>query len=311
MILVAGGSGRLGTALVPLLTARGLQVRILTRDPARASHLEGGLVEVVAGDVTDPEAVARAVAGVTTVVSAVQGFGGPHAQGVRTVDEAGNRTLIRAARAAGVEQFVLVSVAQASATHPIEHFRAKFAAEQELRASGLGWTIIQPTAYMELFVDLVGGPLLATGTTRVFGRGDNPINMVSAHDVARFVDLAVTDPAMRGRTVEVAGPANVTLNELAEAVRLASGRPGTVRHVPRLAMRLLATILRPVNPIMAGIVRQALVIDTRDMRVDTATIRAEYPSMPATALGTVIARTVAAAAAPAAVSGPAVSRRRP
>lgn len=311
MILVAGGSGRLGTALVPLLTFRGQRVRILTRDPARARHLESERVELMTGNVTDPDAVARAVAGVTTVVSAIQGFGGPHAQGVRVVDERGNQTLIRAAQAAGVEQFVLVSVAQASPTHPIEHFRTKFAAEQELRTSGLPWTIIRPTAYMELFVDLVGGPLVATGTTRVFGRGDNPINMVSADDVARFVALAVTDPAMGGRTVEVAGPANVTLNELADAVRLASGRPGTVRHVPRLAMRLLATILRPVNPIMAGIVRQALIIDARDMRIDTATIRAEYPSIPATTLGTVIARTVGDAGEVAGVNGWAAFRHRP
>src|SRR5215208_272632 len=57
MILIAGGTGTLGTQVVRLLTARGLEVRILTRDPARAEHLRGGLVEIVSGDVQDARAV--------------------------------------------------------------------------------------------------------------------------------------------------------------------------------------------------------------------------------------------------------------
>jgi len=76
MILIAGGTGTLGTQVVPLLTTRGLDVRILTRAPARARHLQGDRVEIVAGDVRDRTAVDRAMAGVRTVISAIQGFSG-------------------------------------------------------------------------------------------------------------------------------------------------------------------------------------------------------------------------------------------
>ena len=76
MILIAGGTGTLGTRIVRLLKARGLEMRLLTRDPARARHLEDDLVEVVAGDVRDPRAVERATSGAQIVISAIQGFSG-------------------------------------------------------------------------------------------------------------------------------------------------------------------------------------------------------------------------------------------
>jgi uncharacterized protein YbjT (DUF2867 family) len=63
MIVMAGGTGTLGTQVVRLLTARGLEVRILTRNPARAEHERGDPVEIVSGDVQDARGVERAMAG--------------------------------------------------------------------------------------------------------------------------------------------------------------------------------------------------------------------------------------------------------
>ena len=77
MILVAGGSGRLGTLVVRGLRRRGLPVRVLTRELARARHLAGDRVEVVCGDVRDRGSVGAASEGATVVVSAVHGFVGP------------------------------------------------------------------------------------------------------------------------------------------------------------------------------------------------------------------------------------------
>jgi uncharacterized protein YbjT (DUF2867 family) len=180
MILIAGGTGTLGNRIVRLLKARGLQVRLLVRDPAR--EMDGDLVEVE-----------RAMDGVRIVVSAIQEFSGSGDYSPRTVDFQGNSNLIQAARAAGVEHFVLVSVHGAAPDHPMELFRMKYRAEQELRESGLAWTIIRPTAFMETWATILGKPLLETGKTRVFGRGHNPINFVSADDVARHVELAEAD----------------------------------------------------------------------------------------------------------------------
>ncbi len=184
--------------------------------------------------------------------------------------------------AAGVERFILLSVLGATVEHPIELFRAKADAERIVRSSGLAFTFIRPTAYLETWLGLLGGPLMSTGKTRVFGQGRNPINFVSALDVARFVDLAVTDPSMAGKAVDVPGPTNHTLDQLVGIVQSVSGRTGAVSHSPTMVMRLLSVALRPINPMRAGQVSTAVVMDTADMSVDGPATRAPYPAIPMT-----------------------------
>jgi uncharacterized protein YbjT (DUF2867 family) len=283
-VLIAGGTGTLGTRVVPLLTARGLAVRILTRDPARALHLAGDHVEIVSGDVRDPRTLVRATEGAEAVISAIQGFSGTGGDNPRTVDGEGNSNLIRAARANGVGHFILMSVQGAASDHPMELFRMKYRAEQEVRASGLDWTIIRPTASMETWATLIGEPLVKTGKTRIFGRGTNPINFVSADDVARFVALAVTDPTMRGAVVEVGGPENLSMEQFARAFEGATGTTGAVSRVPLPMMRLMAVLLRPVKPTIARQIQAGVVMDTRDMTFDPAETTRRYPAITPTSL---------------------------
>jgi len=80
----------------------------MTRDPARARHLEGDLVEIVTGDARDLRAAERAVAGTTTVISAIHGFSGTGDYNPRTVDRQGNSNVIQVARAGAAEHFILV-----------------------------------------------------------------------------------------------------------------------------------------------------------------------------------------------------------
>lgn len=289
MILIAGGTGTLGTQVVPLLTARGLEVRILTRDPVRAEHLQGDLVEIMAGDVRNLRAVERAAAGAQTVISAIQGFAGAAAVGPQAVDRQGNSNLIHAARA-GAEHFILVSIQGVAPDHPMELFRMKYLAEQELKASGLAWTIIRPTAYMETWGALIGEPLLKTGKTRIFGRGNNPINFVSVHDVARFVELAVVDPAMRGELVEVGGPENLSMRQVAQTFETVSGKVGKKSHVPLPMMRLMSVLMRPVNPTLARQAQAGVVMDTHDFSFDPSETSRRYPSISLTSLAEVVRR---------------------
>jgi uncharacterized protein YbjT (DUF2867 family) len=76
-VLVAGGTGRLGTLVVRDLAARGVQVRVLTRAEGRADHLRTAGVEVAIGDVRRPETLPPALVGADVVVSALHGFAGP------------------------------------------------------------------------------------------------------------------------------------------------------------------------------------------------------------------------------------------
>jgi len=290
MILIAGGTGTLGTEVVRLLTARGLEVRILTRDPARAEHERGELVEIVSGDVQDARAVERATAGAQTVISAIQGFGGATPAGPQAVDRRGNTNLIQAAKEGETDHFILLSIQGAVPDHPMELIRMKYLAEQELKASGLTWTIIRPTAYMETWGTLIGEPLLKTGRTRIFGSGNNPINFVSAHDVARFVELAVVDPAMRDEVVEVGGPENLSMEQVAQTFEAVTGKKGKASHVPLAMMRLMSVIMRPVNPTLARQIHAGVVMDTYDFSFDPSETIRRYPSIPLTSLAEVVRR---------------------
>ena len=289
MILVAGGTGTLGTQVVRLLVDRGQDVRVLTRDPARTAHLPD-TVQTLAGDLRDPAMIAAAVQGCATVVSAVHGFAGPGKPSPEVIDRDANRGLIQAAAAAGVEHLVLVSVLGAAPDHPMSLHRAKHAAEQALQAAGLPWTIIRPAAYLETWIGIVGANLRDKGQALVFGPGRNPINFVSADDVAAVVDLAVQDRSLHGQVVEVAGPENLTFTQLAERLIAVSGRPGRIRHIPLPMLRAMSLLGRPVSPMFARQAQAAVVMNTTDMTVDVAAIRDRFPTVPATGLDEVLSR---------------------
>jgi uncharacterized protein YbjT (DUF2867 family) len=298
MIVVAGGSGQLGRDVVTRLAMRGLPVRVMSRDPVRARQLLGPLadrIEVLQGDVRDADSLSSTMSGATCVVSAIQGFGGHEAGGLDAIDRHGNEALIAAAAAAGVERFVLLSIFGASPVHPLALARAKADAEAALRGSGMAWTIIRPTAYMETWAAVVGGPILATGRARVFGRGQNPINFVSATDVAGFVERAVVDPGLAGSVLDVAGPENVTFDELVGMFAAELGHPVPVAHVPRVVLRAMAFALRPIRPVLAAQVAAAVVLDTTDGAVSSAPSRLDR-DIPVTRFESVVATMVAGGA---------------
>lgn len=271
MILVAGGTGRLGTLLVRRLATAGVSVRVITRDRDRAAHLSDAHVEVVAGvDVRDPDSLARAVRGAEIVVSAVQGFAGPGRVSPASVDRDGNIHLIDAARAAGA-QCILMSTDGAAADSPMELFRMKYAAEQYLRASGVPSTIVRSTAFLELWRDLLEGTAATSGRPLVFGRGDNPINFVPVDNVAALLERVINDPSTRGHILRIGGPDNLTLNQLAAATQAAAGRTGAPRHVPSAVLRLIKHTAGPFKPQLARQARAALIMDRMDLAFDPAT----------------------------------------
>jgi NADH dehydrogenase len=278
MILVAGGTGRLGTLVVTQLAQDGARVRVLTRDPARAAHLRPTGAEVARGDVRDRSSLQHAMDGVTTVVSAVHGFAGPGRVTPDSVDRGGNANLVAAAASARAD-VVLVSVVGAAADSPLELFRAKYAAEQNLRASGVPWTIVRASAFAELWAEIMTKPV-------VFGHGNNPVNFVSVIDVAAAVAAAAAGTELRGQVIEVAGPDNVTFNELAALLQELRGKHGPIRHVPRWLLRVMAPVARQA--------RAAIAMDTTDMAAGPSPApRRNEP--PATDIRTALTRATAQA----------------
>lgn len=287
MILVAGGTGRLGTVLVRRLTERGEHVRVLTRSRDRASHLPDG-VDVVTGDVRDRGSVEDAVGGVDTVVSAVHGFIGPRGVSPTTVDRDGNANLVAGAAGVGAD-LVMLSVVGASPGSPMELFRMKHAAEQHALASAVPTTVVRATAFMELWIELLRQTAGRTGRPLVFGRGDNPINFVSVEDVAAIVDRAISDQSTRGTVLEVGGPENLTFNELARAVEAADGRTAEPRHVPPVMLHVLAATIGRIKPQLGRQARAGLAMDGEDLAFDSHGPHDRFPDLPRTSVVEVLA----------------------
>jgi NADH dehydrogenase len=288
VILVAGATGNLGPSVIERLTARGRRVRVLTRDPARARRLFAREafeqdIELMTGDVSIPSSLTPALDGIETVVSAVTGFG-PGGSGPMTVDLLGNGNLIAAAEAAQVQHFVLLSMHGARPDHPLELYRAKFLAEERLRKSRLAWTIIRPTVFMELWADIVSDSMTRSGKATVFGRGDNPINLVSVRDIARYVELAVIDARLRGVAIDLGGPENLTLNDVVEILAANRGQQAAARHIPRMAMRAGSLLMRPFKPDLARLMRAAVLMDTAEMSLDSRELTARHPEIHLTRL---------------------------
>lgn len=271
MILVAGGTGTLGRAVIARLTASAKKVRVLTRN---AAHADGLPADVCVGDVRDPAALAAAVDGCSTVVSAVHGFLGGRGAGPEAIDDRGNANLVRAAIDAGIPHFVMLSVFDARPDHPMSLHRAKYAAEQHLYASGLAWTVLRPSSYVETWTAVVGGKLASGGPGLVFGRGANPINFVAAGDVAALAERAITDPNLRGQAIDVPGPDNLTMVEFARLLGATK-----IRHVPRGMLRVISVAAAPVNPALARQATAALIMDTTDMTADAAPLHARFPDL--------------------------------
>ena len=268
MILIVGASGRLGSVVVRHLLAQGKSLRVMTRNPLGLAHLKQQGVEIVSGDLRDRASLASACQGVEQVLAAAHALDGKGDNNPQTVDDMGNRHLIDAAKAAGVKHFIFVSVQGASPDSPLEFFRIKYRTEEYLRASGLSFTILRPGAFMDLWAQLIGQPIIEQGKTTIFGRGNNPINFVAVDDVARFVCTVLEDPRAHNRVIEVGGPENLTMNQVAEIFERTSGRQAKKRHIPLAIMRVMSILMQPINPALSRQISAGIYMDTANLCCD-------------------------------------------
>lgn len=235
MILVVGATGALGRRIADMLRQADRPVRALYRDvsdPATFDALRASGVECHKGDLRDPASLAAACRDVEVVVSTATAIARPD-DSLDAVDLAGQLQLIEAAENAGVQRFVFVSFALpdgAQTDFPMAV--AKRTAEQRLRNSGLEYTILQPTPFMETWLSPIGGFDYSQGAVRLVGDGNNRISFVATEDVARCAVAAVQHPGATNRELAVGGPTAPSWNDVVSRFEAATGRPFTVERVP-------------------------------------------------------------------------------
>lgn len=240
MVLVVGATGLLGTEICKQLLEGEQAVRALVRPTAAAGKIDRLRdlgAELMEGDLKNPSSLTEACRGVGAVISTASStVSRQEGDSIQTVDQDGQLALIGAARESGVGRFVFISFRHGRGVAcPLAE--AKRAVEEQLQQSGMDYTILQASYFMEVWL----GPALGFdplgGQVRIYGDGRNELSWIATRDVARFTVRSLTEPRMHNRIVEIGGPEALSPLEVVRSFEAAGGPEVKVDHVPEGALR--------------------------------------------------------------------------
>ncbi len=230
-VLLLGSTGTAGSAAARALSDVGHDLVVILRASGAALPVAG--VDCLIADPTDPAAFAQAVeaAKPEAVVSCLASRTGAP-EDAWAVDHDAHQTALAAAKAAGAKQFVLLS-ALCVQRPKLAFQRAKLAFEDSLKASGLTWSIVRPTAFFKSLSGQIarvqaGKPFLVFGDGRL-----TACKPISDDDLGAFIACCLTDPERQNRILPIGGP-GAAITPLDQAAMLSDllGRNVPVRRVP-------------------------------------------------------------------------------
>lgn len=243
-ILVAGSTGQLGKCVLRELNGRRYAVRALARDAGRMAGLE--VDGVVIADLTKPETLRGACDGVDAVISCAGAAMSFNRFGDRRsfyeVDYRGNLNLLGEAKKAGVKKFVYVSLSSADKLRQTEYADAHEKFVDELRSSSLDHTVVRPTGFFGIHLEIL--KFASKGRGLVIGSGDCRTNPIHEADVAAACVEAlekVDDELIVG------GPDVFTRRETVELAFTVLNRQPSLVSVPPWAFKLMINPLKLIN----------------------------------------------------------------
>jgi NADH dehydrogenase len=244
-ILVTGGSGFVGTNIQRVLRDR--ELRLLVRDP---SSLEpGDSVEVVKGDVTDPDSLTRATAGCETVIHLVAIIEESSGATFDRIIRQGTENVVGAAKSAGVRRFVHMSALGAQANPAFPYLNAKWGAEESVRGSGLDWTIFRPSVIFgpgDGFINVLANLIRKAPVTPVVGDGHSKFQPVAVGEVAEAFRRAVDDAATIGQVYELGGGETYTYEQMLDLLAEKLGKRRPKLHMPVRLMKAVVALSAPL-----------------------------------------------------------------
>jgi uncharacterized protein YbjT (DUF2867 family) len=214
MILVTGATGTVGGELVRRLVARGVPVRVLVRNAAAADGLRAMKgVEVAEGDMVKPETLGGALKGITRAML------------ISSVDPAMveiQSTFIGAAAKAGVGHVVKLSGLVADLSSPFRFARAHAEVERRLEASGMAWTQLRPSEFMNMYFRQV--PALLGKGAIFLPMADARISCIDIGDIAQVAAAVLTGTGHEGKAYPITGPESLNMAEVASKLSTATGK---------------------------------------------------------------------------------------
>lgn len=271
MTLVVGATGLLGTEICRRLASAGKPFKAMVRatsDPAKKDVLKqlgGGLVEA---DLKDRASLDRACEGTTAVITTPTAILSQQpGDTFDTVDLHGQIQLIDAARAAKIGHYIFVSISGnllKDGDNPLVD--AKRAVENYLQQSGLAYSILRPTFFMEIWLSPHLGFDFANAKATIYGSGQNKTSYISLQNVADFAVELLSNPAARNAVIELGSPEAFSQLEVVRMFEEIIGRTFEKQFVSEEALRARkAAATNPVEQTFADLTLAAARGDTIDM----------------------------------------------
>ena len=238
-VLLAGGTGYLGGYIAKELETRKLPTKILVRNLNKGKSLASNGAEVIVAEVTRPESLKGLFEGVDTVISTIGITRQKDGLSYLDVDYHGNKNLLEEAKGAGVRKFIYVSVINGHLHRNLKILEAKEAFVDELKTSGLEYTIIRPNGFFSDMKDFLD--MAKSGKVFLFGNGHQKFNPIHGKDLSLVCVDAIDNQATE---IVVGGPEILTHNEVAELALLACGKPINIIHLPNWLRSFILWTLR-------------------------------------------------------------------
>jgi uncharacterized protein YbjT (DUF2867 family) len=226
MILLTGVTGKTGGATAQALLAKGQKFRAIVRNEEKAAALKAAGVELVVGDMTDAAVLGRALAGVEKALLIA-----PNGQ----QQLAHERQFVDAAVKAGVRHLVKMSSIEATPTVTSPIASIHYAAEQYIEQSGLAWTFMKPSFFMQNFLANAG--TIKEQDKFFLPMGGGLVAMIDCGDIGAATAAVLAGNGHAGKRYELTGPEVLNFEAAAERLSQALGRKIQYVNVPMDAYR--------------------------------------------------------------------------
>jgi uncharacterized protein YbjT (DUF2867 family) len=241
-ILVVGATGTLGRQIARRALDEGYSVRCLVRSSRKAAFLKEWGAELVLGDLCEPDTLPPALKGVTAVIDAAT-TRPTDSLSIKQVDWEGKVSLIQAAKAAGVDRYIFVSILDAEQYPEVPLMEIKRCTELFLMESGLNYTILRPCGFMQGLIGQYAIPILEKQAVWVMGES-SPIAYMDTQDIAKFAIQSLKVPETVNRSFPVVGSRAWSAQEIIRLCQRLSGQDAKMTRMPTGLLRSVEKIAR-------------------------------------------------------------------
>jgi uncharacterized protein YbjT (DUF2867 family) len=226
MILLTGVTGKTGGATAQALLGKGIPLRAIVRSEEKAAALKAAGVELIVGDLGDAAVLERALAGADKALLVA-----PNGQQQADYEQ----RFVDAAVKAGVRHLVKMSSIEASPATRNPIARIHYASEQYIEKSGLAWTFMKPSFFMQNFLANAG--TIKEQNKFFLPMGDGQTAMIDCRDIGAATAAVLSGEGHAGKRYELTGPEVLTFHDAAARISEALGRKIDYVNVPMDAYR--------------------------------------------------------------------------